>query len=259
MNTSVPILMYHLVTPRPLPGFRKYSLTPDSFAAQMKWLALAGYTTITLDDLLAFRNGRAGLCKRPVIITFDDGYQDCVEYAGPILAAHGFTAIFYLVAGLSGRTSRWLRPELGCEFPLVSWETARQLEVAGFQCGAHSMSHPRLAEVSVSMCRAELLDCRHLLEDRLGHEVQHLAYPYGSYNESVREIAAQAGYVSACSTRKGLSAPDDDSLALHRVPVYGHDTVIDFICRLHNRCTPREWLRHKTQSTKQWLGHPESF
>lgn len=245
--------MYHQVTPRPLPAFRKYAVTPRAFAAQMRWLALAGYAAIDLDVLLAHRRGRGGLPRRPVVITFDDGFQDCVEYAVPILQARGFTAIFYLVAGLMGATSRWLIAERGFELPLMDWTAAQRLEAQGFRCGAHTLSHPRLATLDADACRAELRESRALLEQRLGHEVRHLAYPFGSFDEPVRALAVETGYHSACSVRIGRSPADDDPMALQRVPVTGEDSLLDFICRLRTARTFRELLRGKAQRAAQRL------
>jgi hypothetical protein len=65
MSRSVPILMYHLVSPNRIRGFEKYTVAPKNFAAQMSWLARMGYTSITLND----------------------GYRDCIDYALPILEA----------------------------------------------------------------------------------------------------------------------------------------------------------------------------
>src|SRR5215510_7035272 len=144
MKTGIPILMYHQVTPKPLLALRTYTVTPKAFAAQMAWLALTGYVPINLDNLLEYRSGHGPLPSRPIIITFDDGFQDIVEYAVPILQARSFKAVFYLVAGLVGKSSRWILPELGIECPLMDWNAARQLEREGFQCGSHTMSHSRL-------------------------------------------------------------------------------------------------------------------
>jgi hypothetical protein len=80
-----------------------------------------------------------------------------------------------------------------------------------------------------------------------------LAYPFGSFNDRVRAIVAETGYRSACSTQKGLSGPDDDRLALHRIPVKGQDSLLDFICRLHTTRTVKELLRSKAQDSRQWL------
>ena len=247
---SVPILTYHQVSPRQHPLFRKYSVTPQAFAAQMTWLAWAGYRPMTLGAVLAARRGQGILPRRPVIITFDDGFQDCWDYAVPVLRARGFSALFFLVAGLMGRQSTWLLHEKGVQFPLMDWTTARGLLAEGLECGAHSMSHPRLAQLPAAECRRELGESRRILEDGLGHEVVHLAYPFGSYDERVREIAADVGYQAACSVRIGLSSPDDDTLALHRVPVSGAEGLADFICRVRTGRALTEVLRMRT--TRTW-------
>ena len=237
---SVPVLMYHEIAPSPHPAFRRYTVSVREFTRQMRWLATFGYRTIDMDTLVRARRGQGSLPKRPVVITFDDGFQGCVEHAVPVLRAHRFTAVFYLVAGLMGETSRWLRSDLGMELPLMSRDTARALAAAGFQVGAHTVTHPRLAELDASRCRTELVDARRCLEDELSRPVVHLAYPYGSFDRAVQAMAADAGYVTACSTRAGLSGPDDDLLALRRVTVYGHDSLIDFASRLRTGAAIRE-------------------
>jgi len=242
---AVPILMYHEVSPEPHPSFRRYTVTERQFARQMRWLAGLGYQAIDMDDLARARLGEGVLPRRPVVITFDDGFQGCVDHAAPVLRSHGFTAVFYLVAGMMGETSRWMLPEVGLALPLMSWDTARSLAAEGFQCGAHSVTHPRLAGLPGERCRAELADGRRRLEDELGHPVAHLAYPFGSYDAAVQSIAAEAGYVTACSTRPGLSGPGDELLALRRISVYGHDSLLDFIVRLWTGTTIRERFRKR--------------
>ena len=243
LSPGIPILMYHQVGARPHPAFRKYTVAPSAFRTQMRWLAAAGYETVTPDQLLDARAGRGVLPRRPVMITFDDGFRECVDEALPVLRSHGFGAVFYLVAGLMGGTSRWLVPLIGAEFPLVDWETARELERAGFRCAAHSMTHPRLTDLDPDACRTELREPRQLLEEHLGRPEHHLAYPHGAWDEQVRALAEEAGYRTACSVRIGLSGPGDDALALHRVPVNGTDTLPDFVARLRTGHTVRETVR----------------
>jgi peptidoglycan/xylan/chitin deacetylase (PgdA/CDA1 family) len=238
----VPILMYHEVSPRPDPRFRRYTVTVRQFTRQMRLLAALGYHAIDMDALVRARLGQGSLPKRSVLITFDDGFQGCVEHAVPVLRRHQFTAVFYLVTGLMGKTSRWMLPEVGLELSLMSWETARALAAQGFQCGVHTVTHPRLATLDPARCQAELVEARTQLENELGRPAVHLAYPFGSYDPGVQRIAAEAGYVTACSTRPGLSRQDDDLLALHRLTIYGHNSLFDFAWRLRTGRGLRECL-----------------
>jgi peptidoglycan/xylan/chitin deacetylase (PgdA/CDA1 family) len=239
-NRPVPILMYHQVTQKPTAAFAKYTVTAKAFAAQMRWLAVARYTPLTLEALVeAWQHGRV-LPRRPVVITFDDGFRDCMEYAVPVLRHHRFPAVFFLVAGLMGRTSEWMVQTAGVELPLMDWGAARALESLGMECAAHSMTHPALADQPAAASRAELVDSRRLLEDRLGREVRHLAYPFGSVSTVVRDLAAEAGYVAACTTEHGLADEGNDRLLLPRVPVYGHDSLLDFVFRLRGGQTARQ-------------------
>ena len=242
-SRPVPILMYHQVSPKPVAAFAKYTVTVKSFAAQMRWLAIARYAPLTLDALLGAWQDQRPLPRRPVVITFDDGFSDCMQYAVPILQHHGFPAVFFLVAGLMGRTSEWMVQTPGVELPLMDWDAARTLESLGMECAAHSMTHPALADQPAAASRAELVESRRVLEDRLGREVRHLAYPFGSVSTGVRDLAAEAGYVAACTTEHGLAEDGNDRLLLPRVPVYGHDSLLDFVCRLRDGRTAREVLR----------------
>jgi peptidoglycan/xylan/chitin deacetylase (PgdA/CDA1 family) len=241
----IPILMYHQVTPTPAAGFAKYTVTPKAFAAQMRWLAITGRTPITMTTLVEARLGSHGWPSRAVVITFDDGFRDCVEFALPVLQRHRFIAVFYLVAGLMGRTSRWMASAGGLRFPLVDWTAARSLQDAGMECGAHSVTHPPLATCSAARGREELVASRRILEDRLGREVLDFAYPYGSVTPGVRTMAAEAGYRSACTGEKRLATDEDDLLLLPRVPVYGGESLLDFAWRLRTAERPRQWLRRK--------------
>jgi peptidoglycan/xylan/chitin deacetylase (PgdA/CDA1 family) len=231
--------MYHQVTPQPNAAFQKYTLTPRMFAAQMRWLKLARYVPVSFARLLDARAGRAQLPARSVIITFDDGFQDCVDYAVPILQEHHFTATFYLVAGLAGARSEWLAAR-GLAFKLLDWPTARRIEAAGFTCASHTMTHPHLAAINPAERSIELRESRALLEQQLGRPVYDLAYPFGSFDADVRALAAEAGYRTACTTKIGRSRIDGDPLALDRIPVSGTESLIDFISRLYTTRTSGE-------------------
>jgi peptidoglycan/xylan/chitin deacetylase (PgdA/CDA1 family) len=238
---GVPVLMYHLVSEDVPPAFRSYTVTPDTFASQIRWLRRLGYESVTPADLWAARSQGRRLPPRPVAITFDDGFLDCLRHAAPVLHDAGFRATMYVVAGLLGGTSGWMAAQGLDHLRLVSAAEARELEQAGVECQSHALTHPRLAELSTPDIARELSVSREVLEDELGHEVRHLAYPHGSYDERVREEARAAGYLTACTTQPGKVLPRDDRLTLSRVKVEGDERTADFLARL---------------ATGRHLGHP---
>lgn len=263
-DTRVPILMYHQVAPAPSPAFQKYTVSPRAFASQMAWLARASYTPLSLDAFFAARCGAAKFPPRPIVITFDDGFRECLENVAPILKHYHFTATFFVVAGLVGKTSEWLRAERKIAFDLADAGMLRQLCADGFGCGAHSLTHPRLTEISDADCERELRGARARLEDLTRQPVRHLAYPFGANDARVRALAADAGYLTACSTEIGLSDARDSSLALRRVPVTGFDSLLDFMCRVSTGWRAVDLLHHRARllichSTSRILNRDTEF
>ena len=255
MTVSVPILMYHEVTPAPRDVYRKYSVTPDELTAHLHWLRAEGYSSVDMDAVHAAWRGERTLPARPVVITFDDGSSDCLAHGLPALLAHGFSATFFIVAGLVGKTSRWLPTELGFELPLADWATLRAAEAAGMRCEAHSVTHPRLAQLSPDDCRQELVHGRELLEDGLGRAIRHLAYPFGSHSAETRGIAAETGYATACTTNEGLASRSDDLLLLPRVPILGTEGMSEFAHRVRT-ARPVGALREKVERVARRFGLP---
>jgi peptidoglycan/xylan/chitin deacetylase (PgdA/CDA1 family) len=258
MQPAVPILMYHDVSSDTPAAFRKYIVTPKAFARQMRWLADGHYTPIDLSTLIAHRTAGNALPSRPVVITFDDGFRDAVRCAGAIVRDHGFRAVLFAVAGLVGRPSEWLLRERGLQRPLADWAELRTLAAEGFEIGAHSLTHPHLPAIDPDEARRQIENSRRVIEDALGREVVHFAYPFGAVDAAVRATVAAAGYRTACTTRIGLSAAGEDPLMLRRVPVTGFDSVIDFACRLRTATSVaqtaraavrRHWTRLRHQVT----------
>jgi peptidoglycan/xylan/chitin deacetylase (PgdA/CDA1 family) len=214
----------------------------------MRWLSRAGYRPVGLDALAAAYEVGSPLPSSAVVITFDDGYRDCLEYATEILSRFGFPAMFFIVAGCVGQTSRWLSARGGRERPLATWPMVRNLQANGFECGAHSLTHARLADLPDDSCRNELRRSRALLEQQLGQAVVHVAYPYGSCNGRVRALAADEGYRTGCTVVAAIADERHDPLLLPRVPIEGGDTVPDFMSRLKTaRSLGDHWSHIRTR------------
>jgi peptidoglycan/xylan/chitin deacetylase (PgdA/CDA1 family) len=214
---KVRILTYHRVAvPR---GGKTELLTvsPHRFARQIQLLRSVRTRFGDLDTSAAWLRGEQQAIGRPVILSFDDGYADLCQHALPLLLEHGIPAVVYLVAGR--RHDSWMRRGEGDSLPLLNWVQIRELAQAGIVFGSHSRTHPDLTQLTSGELVGEVADSKKLIEDRLGQEVRHFCYPYGGHNQRVVDAVRNAGYVTACTTRRGAVLQGCDPLRLPRLSI----------------------------------------
>jgi peptidoglycan/xylan/chitin deacetylase (PgdA/CDA1 family) len=208
--------MYHQVgEPSPMVRHPSNFVRPADLEAQVVALDRAGYEPITLPQWIAARDGRAQLPPRPIVLTFDDGYQTFADLAWPILARHGWTATVFVVSGRVGGTNDWDADEV--RMPLLDAATLRELITAGATVGAHSETHRPLARIARADAVVELQQSRRTLETLLGQPVTTMAWPYNNQRRAVRGLAREAGYVAAVRGRGRVNTRFTDPLALYRI------------------------------------------
>lgn len=211
----MPVLTYHSVDGSGSP----VSVTPASFRRQMGWLARRGYQTVTMSDVAdALAAGR--LPDRAVAITFDDAYQNVIRDAVPVLHAYRFRVTVFVPTARVGRDNAWGNTRIP-RLAIASWpEIAEAVALGVVEVGGHTRSHPRLGQIPVEEARAEIVDSRREIEDRLGVPAQSFCYPYGDVTPAVCALVAGAGYRTACTTRWGHVCLGDDPFTLRRIRVY---------------------------------------
>ena len=218
------ILMYHKVDELPsdvrTPG--NY-VAPELFARQLDALAAWGYHTIDFADWLAYRDGGRTLPKRPLILTFDDGYTCFDERAWPALRARDMGAWVFLVASQIGGTNAWDRGER--TFPLLGPERIAALQREGVRFGSHGDLHVPLARVPREQAAADLHRSRDTLTELLGHSVDVVAYPFSTQNRAVRQAARAAGYRCAVRGKGRMNSPRTDRFGLRRIKMDSTMTV----------------------------------
>ena len=105
----IPCLLYHQLQPAGRPTGEidpVYVCYADRFSEQMDYLKSAGYTTLTLDDLMAARQDPGGLPSKPVLVTFDDGFASDYELAFPVLRRNGQRATIFMTPDRSSHNFR---------------------------------------------------------------------------------------------------------------------------------------------------------
>ena len=202
--------MYHVVGPTPpgaaLPGLY---VSREKFASQLRWLAEQGYHPVTLDAVDRFWRGLARLPRRPIVVSFDDGYREQFTIAEPLLRAHHWPGVLNL------EYAHLVHEDL--TGPMV-----RQLLADGWELDSHTMTHPDLTTIGTRTLRWELTRSRELLRRRFGVPVHFFCYPMGKFDPRVVRAVRAAGYWGATTIRMGLGRPSQ-MFTLSRIRVDSGD------------------------------------
>jgi peptidoglycan/xylan/chitin deacetylase (PgdA/CDA1 family) len=212
---AVAVLMYHSIATDSTRKFRRFVVHPAEFAAQMEYLAAAGYHPVTAAELAS----GGPLPPRPVVLTFDDAYTDFYSAALPVLRAHGFPATLYVPTAYVGATTSFNVSMGEQNRAVLSWQALLDIAAEGVEVAAHSHTHPQLDRVPPLVASDEVRRSRAVLEDKLGLAVDGFAYPFGYWNRAVRAAVDAAGYRYACGVDDLITAPGDDVLTLPRLTV----------------------------------------
>ena len=220
----LPILMYHYIRTPPsmrtdLLGYR-LSVAPQDFQAQMDWLYANHYHPVTFNDVRAYFAGRAPLPSRPVVITLDDGYADLYTTAFPILQAHGFAAVAYIVSGFVDRNRYVTRAQV------------LQMDRAGIEIASHTVDHADMARASQGIATYQLVESKRWLENLLGHPVVDFAYPSGKYSLATIQLLGQFGYDTAVVEDGSSMHSRANRYTWGRVRVGGGESLGEYIANL---------------------------
>lgn len=205
---GVPILAYHQVND----DGGKYSISIANFSQQMEYLTQQGYTAVTVEELADFMTGKGSLPPKPIVITFDDGYNDNLSNALPVLEKYGLRATVFIITDKVGQDG------------YLTWDEIRQMKKRGTEIGSHTHEHLALSDLDTPGKVKQVTESKAILEQQLAAPINVLAYPYGSFDSTLFDILQTAGYKGACTGINGLNKSGGNVYALKRINV-GRDRI----------------------------------
>jgi len=184
----VPILMYHDVLEEKEVFF---DVTVEELEAHFARIEEEGLTPIRFELLMQHLRTGAPLPPKPVVLTFDDGYEGHYTHVYPLLKEYGYPAVFSLFTGkmdgeVAGRST-------------LTWEQAQEMAADPLiEIAAHSITHPPdLRELEEEALYQEVAESKTRLEEKLGIPIRYFTYPAGYYDDRVAAAVESAGYEAA--------------------------------------------------------------
>lgn len=211
------ILCYHKVDRRVELGVTR--LSPRRFARQMERLACRGCTTLSLDQLRGCLTGARRAAPNEIAITFDDGYRALRDHAFPVLTAHGFTGICFVVTDYAGKLNRWDVAYGGRRFAHLGWRDMRRWQSRGIEFASHTASHPRLTWLTDGDVARELSRSRAAIRGALDADPAVVSWPFGAHGPREHRIAEREGYSVGLAIGRSRTWTGD-LFSVPRHPVY---------------------------------------
>ncbi len=222
-NIRIPILMYHSIESMPKSTImRSLHVPPKRFKFQMWMLKILGYKGLSMRELRPYLDGDK--YGKVVGITFDDGYQNILINAAPVLKKYNFSATCYVVSESIGLSNTWDLDKKITQRPLMTENEIHKWLNLGMDIGAHTKTHADLTSISTQRVQSEIYDSKIDLEGKFKVTISDFCYPFGRFNDLTSSITKNSGYLSATTMMRGRASTKSDRLQLPRIPI-NHRTL----------------------------------
>ena len=219
----IPVLMYHKVPDQELQSKHKIFVTKNNFEKHLLYFKERGFETITFDEISAFRRGEKNFSqfpKKPLVLTFDDGYRDNLENASPLLKKYGFTAQLFLLADPQIASNSWDAGGNETASEILSGTERQQWLTSAFSVGSHGFSHQKITALTGDQALAELAHSKEVLEGEFKKKVPVFAFTYGITVPASEALAEKAGYDYAVNTDSGGLLMEEQPFAVFRANIF---------------------------------------
>jgi peptidoglycan/xylan/chitin deacetylase (PgdA/CDA1 family) len=218
-------------------SIQSYSVTSDQFRQHLSVIETSRWLG---PDEVWQESGSTNLTPR-VLLTFDDGWAGTFEEAGPILEQFHAQAYVFVTTGLIGHSL------------FASRATLQSLDRGPFRIGAHTVSHPFLAECRADFIQRELSESKAELEDIVGRPIDAVSIPNGSMDARVLRIARECGYRFVFGSEPGVNATLSDG-PIRRLAVRSTTTADHIRLWCSGEMATSRWRRGLLESAKVVLG-----
>lgn len=222
----VPILMYHDIVTNVKNNSAQVSV--EQFKSQLSTLLNEGYTPINFVDYMNYKEGKGGLPKKPILITFDDGYKSNYTNAYPVLRDKSIEATFFVPTKVVGKQTTANNH--------FTWEQAKEMEKSGLiDIQSHTYSHCNMSKLGENELLLEVTKSFETIENHLGtRDIKVLCYPEFKNSKKSRQVCSDAGVNLQITDLATPGRFTDYPTKLRRIHVHNHLSGQELVREIKN-------------------------
>lgn len=224
----LPILMYHKVIDDHRDGQHRIFIRKENFRKHIEFFRKRGFQFLSFQDLYDFwmeKRPLEELSRKSLILTFDDGYKNNLDFALPILRENRAKATIFLLADHSILSNSWDEGSGEPVDALMTLAEKRNLDPEVIEVGSHGLRHERLPGKTDQEILSEMRVSKSILEHDLERPVTAFAYAYGDIDSRLPALASTAGYGFAVNTDRGPVEWSRNRWSLFRVSMFPEDNA----------------------------------
>ncbi len=231
---ELPVVMYHQIS-KSTGRAGAYCVTLNQLESDFKYLQEAGYETVDVAELLAYVKHGAALPEKPIMLTFDDGYETVYSYLLPLLEKYDMCAVASVVGSYTDLYSSV--DDHNLNYSYMNWDEIIEL-AAGDRIeiqnhsydlhktdsqgrkGAQKVSSETVQEYSAFM-NEDVGKMQALLTEKTGKKPTAFTYPFGSYSKESKQVLEAMGFEAAFVCEERINLIDrEDTQWLFRIGRY---------------------------------------
>jgi peptidoglycan/xylan/chitin deacetylase (PgdA/CDA1 family) len=210
-NSHPRFLMYHTVGD----VHPKMSVKPEQFEKQMKLLIKMGYKFHKMSDVNIMNS-----FNKDIFITFDDGFVDNYTMVFPLIKKYNIPITIYIAPNIS-------------DIEKLSSEQIIEMKNSGLvEFGAHSMNHVNLTKLDKEKMIHEIKESKEYIEKITGQKCDSFAYPFGQFNQDVKNAVINSDMKNAVTTKKKVLSSIDNKFEIPRIGITRNMSLLQFYIAL---------------------------
>ncbi|QKF91319.1 polysaccharide deacetylase family protein [Campylobacter sp. CCUG 57310] len=216
------------------------NISNENLREQFEFFKNNGYEVVPLSKLVNALKNDEEIPDKWVVLTVDDGYKSFYENGLPIFIEYGYP--FALMVYVEASAKKY--------GDFMTFEQIKEAAKYG-EIGYHSYGHLHMIGLSDDRLKHDFEDGIRIFEKHMGYKPKYFAYPYGEYNDKIRNLSVEYGLEVLLAQNSSAVGKGSDLLELDRTPLVNETNLKS---ALAIKFLKAEWIMPKDYPKNNKIG-----